>query len=604
MKAEAIIPKIKMPGKPDVVFEVAWEVGNKVGGIWTVLTSKAEQMVKYYPENYFLLGPYFAEKLKGEFEEEPPEENLKDIFKTLEKEQGLRFHLGKWLIKGEPKIILIDFKDFWPKANQIKTDLWNDYQIDSLAAGNDFTEPVIWATACGLLIEKMAEIFPGKKIAAHFHEWLSGAAILHLKKKQCQIGTVFTTHATTLGRTLAYNNVDFYTFIDNIKPEEEINRFNIKAKHQLEKTIARDATVFTTVSAITAWEAERFLERKADLLLPNGLSESQFPSFEEVTIQHRTHRNRLRNFLLFYFFPYYAFDLEQTLFFFTACRYEFRAKGLDILIKALAQLNERMRQANARKNVVFFFLVPSGVRGVKTDILESREFLEDIKNSLEEISDQTEEKMLYALAEDKEISEKTLFNKDFLFEIEKKFLKLKRKGTPSLSTHDLLSEQDHILNLLQANGLDNKPDDKVKVVFYPIYLSGHDGLTNLTYEEFLKGSHLGVFPSFYEPWGYTPLETAGYGVPALTSDLTGFGRACQKYIKNKKYPGIFILERTDKKDEEVIKSLTDTLFTFSQYQRKERVENKIHAKDLSVLFGWKKLVKHYFKAHQLAIRNK
>jgi len=603
MRAQTIISKIKTSEKPDVVFEVAWEVGNKVGGIWTVLTSKAEQMVKQYPKNYFLLGPYFAEKLKGEFEEEPPEKDLKSIFMALEKEQGLRCHLGKWLIKGEPKTILIDFKDFWLKANQIKTDLWNNYQIDSLTAGNDFTEPVVWATACGQLIEKMAELFPGQKIVAHFHEWLSGAGLLYLKKTQPQVATVFTTHATTLGRTLAYNNIDFYVFLNNIKPEEEIERFNIKAKHQLEKAAVHQSVVFTTVSAITAWEAECFLGRKADLLLPNGLSESQFPSFEELTIQHRAYRNRLRNFLLFYFFPYYGFDLEQTLFFFTACRYEFRAKGLDIFIKALSLLNEKMRQSNAKKTIVAFFLVPSEVRGVKIDILESREFLEDIKNSLEEISDETQEKVLYALAEDKEISEKTLFNKDFLFNIEKKFLKLKRKGTPPLSTHDLINPQDAILAMLNDSGLDNKIDDKVKVIFYPIYLSGHDGLTNLTYEEFLKGSHLGVFPSFYEPWGYTTLETAGYGVSALTSDLTGFGRACQKYIENKKYPGIFLLKRTGQKDEEITKSLADILFAFVQYQRKERVENKIQAKNLSVLFGWKQLIKNYFKAHCLALKN-
>ena len=168
----------------------------------------------------------------------------------------------------------------------------------------------------------------------------------------------------------------------------------------------------------------------------------------------------------------------------------------------------------------------------------------------------------------------------------------------------MVSQQDAILTSLQTAGLDNKPDDKVKAVFYPIYLSGHDGLTNLTYEEFLKGAHLGVFPSFYEPWGYTPLETAGFGVPSITSDLTGFGRACQEYIESKKYPGVFILKRTNKKDEEVIDSLANTLFSFAQYQRKERVENKIHAKNLSTFFGWKKLVANYFKAHQLAIKNK
>ena len=604
MNAKKIFSKAVPAEKPAAVFEVSWEVCNKVGGIWTVLTSKAEQMLEQYPENYFLLGPYFHDKTKGEFEEEPPFDGLKEIFHSLETEQGLKCHFGKWLIKGEPKIILIDFKDFWPKANQIKTELWDNWQIDSLSALNDFTEPVVWATACGLLIEKMAGLFAGQKVVAHFHEWLSGAGLLHLAKTAPQIGAVFTTHATTLGRTLAYNNIDFYNFIDKINIEENIAKFNIKAKHQLEKAAASQAAVFTTVSHITAWEAERFLGRPTDIFLPNGISESQYPSFEELTIQHRAHRNRLRNFLLFYFFPYYAFDLQQTLFFFTACRYEFRAKGLDIFIKALAQLNKKMQESHAKKTIVVFFLVPSDVRGVKTDILESREFLDDIKNSLEEISEETQEKVLYALAEDKEISEETLFNKDFLFNIEKKFLKLKRKGTPPLTTHDLVSQQDAILDALQAAGIDNKPEDKVKAVFYPIYLSGHDGLTNLTYEEFLKGAHLGVFPSFYEPWGYTPLETAGFGVPSITSDLTGFGRACQEHIKNKKYPGIFILKRTGKKDEEVVDSLANTLFDFAQYQRKERVENKMRAKDLSAFFGWKKLAANYFKAHKMTLQER
>ncbi|MEK9153059.1 MAG: hypothetical protein AAB723_00480, partial [Patescibacteria group bacterium] len=417
MNPKKIFSKAMPAEKPVAVFEVSWEVCNKVGGIWTVLTSKAEQMLEQYPKNYFLIGPYFLEKTKGEFEEEPPFKTLKEIFQNLETQHGLKCHFGKWLIKGEPQIILIDFKDFWPKADQIKTDLWNNWQIDSLMALNDFTEPVIWATACGLLIEKMADLFPAQKIVAHFHEWLAGAGLLHLKKATPQIGAVFTTHATTLGRTLAYNNVDFYNFIENINIEENIVKFNIKAKHQLEKATADQASVFTTVSYITAWEAAQFLGRKADIFLPNGLSESQYPSFEDLTIQHRAHRNRLRNFLLFYFFPYYSFDLEQTLFFFTACRYEFRAKGLDILIKALAQLNQKMQESNAKKTVIVFFLVPSEVRGVKTDILESREFLDDIKNSLEEIADETQEKVLYALAEDKAISEQTLFNKDFSFSI-------------------------------------------------------------------------------------------------------------------------------------------------------------------------------------------
>jgi len=586
-----------------MVFEIAWEVVNKVGGIYTVLSSKAQEMTEEYKDSYFLIGPYFAEKTKGEFEEKPAPEILKNIFAELEKEDGLRFHFGKWLIKGEPQVILIDFKDFWQKANQIKTDLWNDFQIDSLAAGEDFTEPVVWSTAAGKLLQKIAETTGKEKIAAHFHEWLAGAGLLFLKKNKSRIKTIFTTHATSLGRTLAYNNIEFYNFIKDIDPQKEAARLNVTAKHLLEKSTAVNCDIFTTVSEITALEAEYFLQRKPELILPNGLNEEQFPSFEELMIEHKIHRNRLRNFLLFYFFPYYSFDLEQTLFFFTASRYEVRAKGIDIFIKSLGELNKKMRQEKTKKTIVAFLLVPAQARAIKTEILESREFLNDIKNSLEEVAEQTEERMLYIMARGKEITEETLFNKDFIFEIEKKFLKLKRKGNPPLSTHDLMDNQDVILKLLVEAGLDNKPDDKVKVVFYPIYLTGHDGLANLTYEEFLKASHLGVFPSFYEPWGYTPLETAGFGAPSITTDLTGFGRALDK-MKQKKYPGIFVIKRDQQKDEQVIGDLTQTMFDFSLYSRQERVENKISAKNISHEFGWKKLAKNYFKARELALTGK
>jgi len=200
-------------------------------------------------------------------------------------------------------------------------------------------------------LQKIAETTGKEKIAAHFHEWLAGAGLLFLKKNKSRIKTIFTTHATSLGRTLAYNNIEFYNFIKDIDPQKEAARLNVTAKHLLEKSTAVNCDIFTTVSEITALEAEYFLQRKPELILPNGLNEEQFPSFEELMIEHKIHRNRLRNFLLFYFFPYYSFDLEQTLFFFTASRYEVRAKGIDIFIKSLGELNKKMRQEKTKKTM-------------------------------------------------------------------------------------------------------------------------------------------------------------------------------------------------------------------------------------------------------------
>ncbi len=598
------MPKLnKKTIEADLVLEISWEVCNKIGGIYTVLKSKAGQMINLYGQNYYLIGPYFPERIKGYFEEILPPEKLRNIFSELEKEK-IKCHFGKWLIEGEPKVILIDFKDYWFKINEIKTNLWDYYKIDSLGAGHDFNEPVLWASAAGILIEKIANFFPEKKIVAHFHEWLSGAGLLHLRKNKTGVATVFATHATTLGRTLAYNNVDFYSILHKINPEQEISRYNIKAKHQLEKETAKNCHVFTTVSEITSLETERFLERKPDVLLPNGLDSEKFLNFEELIIKHRVQRNKLREFLIFYFFPYYTFELEETIFYFIVGRYEFRTKGIDIFIKTLSQLNQKLIKAKSKKTIIAFFWIPTEIRSVKTELLENREIFEDIKDAFEQISWETKEKILYAILEGKKIDEKVLFEKDFLLEIKKKILKLKREGFPPLSTHELVNSQDAILKSFQENGLLNKKTDKVKVIFYPIYLTGHDGLANLNYQESLQACHLGVFPSFYEPWGYTPLETAALGVASITTDLAGFGRFCQKIEKIEKiekYPGIFVLERFAKSDEEEIKSLADFLHKFSQFTLKERVENKIQARKIAALADWKIFIKNYLKAHNLAI---
>ncbi len=586
----------------DYVFEVSWEACNKVGGIYTVLKSKAKQMVDYYSQNYYLIGPYFPENLKGEFQEQALSKELLKTFSQLEK-QGIKCHFGKWLVKGEPKMILIDFQGFWPNLNQIKTGLWEKYKIDSLGAGYDFDEPVVWSYAVGIFIEEISRLLKGKKVVAHFHEWLSGAGLLYLKrsKSKNKIGTVFTTHATVLGRTLAHHNVDFYSILHKIEPEKEIIRYNIKSKHQLEKVVAQNCDVFTTVSEITGLETKCFFGRKPDVLLFNGLDAEQFLALEEIGVKHRIQRNRLREFLLYYFFPYYAFDLKETFFYFILGRYEFRAKGLDIFIKALANLNEKLIKSKSKKTIVAFFWIPAGTKDINQNLLKNQRFFQDVKDSLEEVSRETEEKILQAIIEGKKITEEVLFEKNFLFEIKKKLLRLKRKGLPCLSTHDLAYSNDPILKAFQEAGLNNKKQDKVKVVFYPIYLTGHDGLSDLSCQESIQACNLGVFPSFYEPWGYTPLEAAALGVSSVTTDLAGFGRFCQKLDKTKKQAGVFVLKRFAKTDQEEIQLLADFLERFSRFSPQERAENEIQALKIAAQADWKVFIKNYIKAHNLAI---
>ena len=597
--------------KADYLFEISWEVCNKVGGIYTVLKSKARHFTKIYGKNYYLIGPYFGDKIKGEFEEISIPIEFKEIFNSLEKE-GIKCYLGKWLIDGEPNTILIDFKNFWHQADKIKAKLWEDYKIDSLGAGYDFNEPIIWSYAVGMFIEKINDLYKKNKIVVQLHEWLSGAAGLYLKKRTPKAGIIFTTHATTLGRSLIYNNIDFYSIINEIDVEKEVNRFNIKAKHQIEKVSAQNADIFTTVSEITQLEAERFLGRKADFLLPNGLDLENFLSFDEIIIKHKKENTRLKEFLLYYFFPYYKFDLDETLFYFIAGRYEFRTKGMDILIKSLGKLNQKLIQNKSKKNIVVFFWIPSEVKNIKQELLENKNFFEDIKNSLEDVSIETGQRILYLFIKNQRLNEKTLFKEDFLFQLKKKLIKFTKKGIPSLSTHNLADPNDPILTSFNEAGLNNKKNDKVKVIFYPIYLTGHDGLSDLDYHESIEACHLGIFPSFYEPWGYTPLETAALGVSSVTTDLAGFGKYCQeieqkseKIDKNKKCcPGVFVLERYGKTDEEEVKKLTDFLYRFSQFSEKERIKNKIQAHNIASHADWKFFIKNYILTHNKSLESK
>jgi glycogen(starch) synthase len=598
--------KVKIPKvKTDYVFEVSWEVCNKVGGIYTVLKSKARHLVNIYGRNYYLIGPYFEDKIKGEFEELSLPGKYKDIFFQLEKE-GIKCYLGKWLIEGEPNVILIDFKNFWEKSNKIKAKLWEDYKIDSLGSSYDFDEPMVWSYVAGMLIEKITTIYEQKNIIAQFHEWLSGAGLLYLKKQKPAIKIIFTTHATVLGRSLIYNNINFYSPLSNINIEEEVNRLGIKAKHQMEKAAARVSDLFSTVSEITSLEAEVFLKRKPDILLFNGLDLDKFLTLDEIVIKHKKENIRLKEFLFYYFFPYYTFDLDNTLFYFIAGRYEFRTKGIDILIRALDQLNQKLIQARSKKNIIVFFFIPSMVKNIKPELLENKNFFEDIKDSLEDLSSEIQRKIIYLFLKKERFNEKTLFDKDFLFQIKKKLLKFSRKSNPFLTTHELIDNNDPILKSFKEVKLNNKKSDKVKIIFYPIYLTGHDGLINLDYHESVEACHLGIFPSLYEPWGYTPLEAAALGVSSVTTDLAGFGRYCQRLeiIEKKDRPGIFVLERYDKTDEEEIVKLTNFLYKFSQFSEKERIENKIQARKIAGQADWKYFIKNYIVAHNEAINKK
>ncbi|MEK6947452.1 MAG: glycogen/starch synthase [Nanoarchaeota archaeon] len=586
--------------RADILFEVSWEVCNKVGGIYTVVMSKAAKMTEAYGGNYFMVGPYFAAKAMGEFQEEVPTEFYKAPFEELKK-AGIICHFGRWLIQSSPFVILIDFVNYKYKANDIKREFWKWYNIDSLRAAPDYDEPLVWAYAVGMLIEKLSICYDDKKIVAHFHEWLSGAGLLYLKKRKVKIATVFTTHATVLGRTLANSNIDIYNIWNKINPDEEVYKYNIEAKHLVEKNSAHFADVFTTVSEITGMEASYLLKKNPDVLLPNGLDIGKFPTFEEIVIKHRLQRDRIREFMLYYFFPYYTFDLKETLIYFIAGRYEFRDKGIDIYVKALGKLNEKLKQAKSKKTIIAFIWVPANFRNIRPELLENKTLYQDIKGELEEIIGDAEKKVIYSFVSDKKITNESLFDEGFLTEMKIRVARFVKKGPPPLLTHDLYGEDDLILKAIISANLKNEEWDPVKIIYYPIYLSGADGLLNLNYYEAMQGSHLGVFPSYYEPWGYTPLEAGALGIASVTTDLAGFGRYLCSECLQSNTPGIFVLKRLNKSDEDVINQLVDLMYKFANLSKEERIANKMQARKTASMADWKIFVNNYLEAHNLAV---
>ena len=552
-------------------------------------------------ENYFIVGPYFLDKAKGEFQETTPPDEFKTAFNAL-KQKGIYCHWGKWLIRGEPHVILVDFSGCYNQLNNIKTHLWQSFKIDSLRAAPDFNAPVLWAWCVGKVISQLKPVINNSDLIVHAHEWLSGATLLYLKEKEPQIKRIFTTHATVLGRSLASLNYPLYEEIETIDADKKAYELHIEAKHQIEKTSAQNASVMTTVSEITALETEHFLKRKPDVLLPNGLNLSKSLTFEDISLSHRLQRDRMRKFLLYYFFPYYDFDLRQSLFYFISGRYEFHNKGVDIFIDALAQLNQMLKNDTGKaKTIVVFFWVPLGIKGIKGKLIEAREIFADVEQTLDDSKVTTGSNLLYNIIANKPISAKSLFEEDTLLKLERKLLKLKQPdGLPPLSTHDLIDENNLIIKHLREKGLVNKKEDKVKIIVYPSYLSGADGLLNLSYSECVQGSHLGVFPSYYEPWGYTPLETASLGVATITTDLAGFGRFIKPKLKQERYPGIFLLERYQKDYATSANDLSNLLYRYSHFSYYERVQNKIGGSNLARQADWDKLIQNYIKAYEKA----
>ena len=532
---------------PEILFEVSWEVCNKVGGIYTVLTSKCQESLSRFGEHYIFIGPdiWREDHDNPEFIED---NNLYLGWKEHAYASGLKFRTGRWNIPGKPQVIIIDFTALIPRKDEIFSKAWEDYRLDSISGGWDYIEAALFGYAAGMLIKSFTEYYRFKEVIAQFHEWMTGMGILYLEKESPYIGTVFTTHATTVGRSIAGNGLPLYENLVEYNGDEMATRLNVMAKHSLEKLAAVNCDQFTTVSEITAGECSQLLGRRPDLITPNGFNPNLVPDQQTLKEERVIARKAIRNVAQAMF----GYELsEDFLAIGTSGRYEFRNKGLDIFIRSLAKLND---EGNLTKEIVALILVPANNYGPRRSVSQRLN------------------------GEDIELS-----------------------GSKYL-THNLHdADSDAIIRLLNETGLNNDQNNKVKVMFIPCYLNGQDGIFNLTYYQILTGLDYTMFPSYYEPWGYTPLESIAFGVPTLTTDQAGFGNWMSAFTTDMPNLPVAVAPRNKQSDESVINWISEVLLSFSRLSAIKRKSLFNLSIEFSKKALWENLVENYYLAYSYAL---
>ena len=538
---------------PDYIFESSWEVCNKVGGIYAVLSTRAKTLQDRLHNRLVFIGPDCWKETESPYFQE--DDNLFREWQLAASKQGLKIRVGRWTVPGEPIAVLVDFNQYFSKKNEIYGQLWNDFQVDSLHAYGDYDEASMFSYAAALVVGSFYDFYldAKKKVVYHGNEWMTGRGLLYVQKHYPQIATIFTTHATSIGRSIAGNNKPLYDYLFAYNGDQMAEELNMQSKHSIEKQTAHHVDCFTTVSDITARECLELLDKPVDVVLPNGFEDDFVPRGAAFTRKRKWARKRLldvANALL-------GTDLgDETLLISTSGRYEFRNKGVDVYIEAM---NRLLRDKNLDKNVVAFVKVPGWVG-------EPRKDLQD------------------RLASGKKF--------DTPLEV------------PSVThwLHDM--SHDNVLSMLKHLDMQNRKEDRVKLIFIPCYLTGNDGILNLSYYDVILGNDLCIYPSYYEPWGYTPLESVAFKVPCVTTDLAGFGLWANSEIGHygEIGDGVKVIHRTDYNFSEVADNIKDTVSKFSHFTVAQVKKSRDNASKLSKKALWSHFIKYYEDAYDIALR--
>ncbi len=538
---------------PDYIFEASWEVCNKVGGIYTVLSTRANTLQDKFRDRLFFIGPDLWDGKDNNLFIES--ETLCAEWKLYAaKEDKLKIRIGRWNIPGSPIVFLVDFQPFFAIKNDIYTEMWNRYQVDSLHAYGDYDEASMFSYAAGKVVESYYRynLTATDKVIYQAHEWMTGMGALYVQSAVPEIATIFTTHATSIGRSIAGNNKPLYDYLFAYNGDQMAGELNMQSKHSIEKQTAHNVDCFTTVSEITDTECKQLLEKPADVVLMNGFEDDFVPkgsTFAGKRKRARAAMLRVANSLL-------GTDLDDnTLILGTSGRYEFKNKGIDVFIESLQQLNN---DETLTRNVLAFINVPAWMKEPRKDLhdrLKSREHYD------------------------------TPLDMPYL-------------------THWLNdANNDRVLGLINSLGIANSKEDKVKLIFVPCYLDGKDGIFDKQYYDLLLGQDMSIYPSYYEPWGYTPLESIAFAVPTVTTDLAGFGlwvNSLGKY--NGIEHGVEVIHRTDTNYYNVAEEIKETVVLFSKMTGEEVDRTCKSAVEIAEKALWKHFISYYYEAYDFALR--
>lgn len=538
---------------PDYIFETSWEVCNKVGGIYTVLSSRAKTLMSTYQDRVVFIGPDLKQPTANvDFCED---ERLLPEWKKAAADLGLKCRIGRWMVPGKPVAVLVDFAPFFEIKDNIYAEAWDLFRVDSIKAYGDYDEASMFSYAAGRFVEAVVSLClkPTDKVVYQAHEWMSGLGMLFLKKHQPNVATIFTTHATSIGRSICGNDKQLYAFFDGYNGDQMAAELHMDAKHSIEKQSAWHADCFTTVSTFTNRECSQLLDKPVDVVLPNGFENDFVPKGKDFTAVRKQARKCILDVasaLTGAAMP------DDTLIVSTSGRNDYRCKGFDVFLESMAQLRAQLNEEGGKRQVLALIEVPCWLEGPRADLQEA------LKNPT-------------------------------------------GNALPNpIITHDLHNfNEDRIVCTIRKMGLENRPEDRVKVILVPCYLEGNDGIFNMPYYHLLAANDLALYPSYYEPWGYTPLESCAFHTPCVTTDLSGFGQWVDGVLgyEGTLEDGVRVIHRDDSNYMQVAQEMCQTVKDLLNAPSKQRTAIRNHAVSIANKAQWKHFIKYYFEAYNFAL---